>query len=385
MVPNTLTLTAGSPTATVTAYPRNRAGQVLSGVTVYFVSSDPSIATVDKNTGVVTRVASGTVTITGQLTDPAGNSAPAQPTISAGTPTSSGVTLTGSAFSDVGDTHAASQWQVTTSADVNYTTPVISTGDDAVNKTSYTATGLTASTAYIARVRYKDSAGNYSAWSASASFTTAAASVPLLVAHTFAGSTNGATSPAIDTTGATLLVVGVSYLQSAAAPTISDSKGNTWTALTQRVGGNVHNSRLYYCENPTVGTGHTFTMTGTGSKALFGVQAFSGTKNAAVFDAENGGTSGVALTSKATGSVTPAANNSVLVALLGLDLNIANVPAIDSGFTITDKQAPNAGSTGEIGFGMAYLIQGTAAAINPTWSWSANDYPTVHLAAFKAV
>ncbi|WP_440295181.1 hypothetical protein [Humibacter sp.] len=103
------------------------------------------------------------------------NHNPAQPTVSAGTPTSSGVTLTGSAFSDFdGDTHAASQWQVTTSADTGYASPVISTGDDASNLTSYAATGLTASTAYIARVRYKDSAGNYSAWSANASFTTAA-------------------------------------------------------------------------------------------------------------------------------------------------------------------------------------------------------------------
>lgn len=102
--------------------------------------------------------------------------APDQPTISAGTPTSSGVTLTGSAFSDsdVGDTHAASQWQVTTSGDTGYATPVISTGDDATNKTSYAASGLSASTGYIARVRYKDSAGNYSAYSTSASFTTAA-------------------------------------------------------------------------------------------------------------------------------------------------------------------------------------------------------------------
>lgn len=104
------------------------------------------------------------------------NSAPNQPTISAGSLTSSGATLTGSAFSDpdVGDTQAAAQWQVTTSADTGYATPVISTGDDAVHLTSYAATGLSAATAYIARVRYKDNHGNYSTFSANASFTTSA-------------------------------------------------------------------------------------------------------------------------------------------------------------------------------------------------------------------
>lgn len=114
----------------------------------------------------------------GSVTTPA-NQPPATPTISAGSLTSSGATLTGSAFSDpdVGDTHAASQWQVTTSADTGYAAPVISTGDDATNKTSLAVTGLSASTAYIARVRYKDSAGNYSEWATSASFTTAAALV----------------------------------------------------------------------------------------------------------------------------------------------------------------------------------------------------------------
>jgi hypothetical protein len=118
-----------------------------------------------------------------------GNTKPNTPTLSAGTPTATGVTLTGSAFSDpdVGDTHAASQWQVTTSADTGYAATVISTGDDATNKTSYAATGLTASTPYIARVRYKDSAGNYSSYSSNASFTTAASGASALFRDDFTG------------------------------------------------------------------------------------------------------------------------------------------------------------------------------------------------------
>ena len=106
------------------------------------------------------------------------NVPPDTPTISAGTPTAGGVALTSSAFADddVGDTHAASQWQVTTDADTGFAAPVISTGDDAVNLTSYTAAGLYESTDYRARVRHKDSEGNYSGWSTADTFTTAAGS-----------------------------------------------------------------------------------------------------------------------------------------------------------------------------------------------------------------
>ncbi len=72
-------------------------------------------------------------------------------------------------------------------------------------------------------------------------------------------STNGntITSGAITTTGANLIVVNVgSYSVNPA--TFGDSKSNIWTALTlQSVTSGVQ-TRLYYCVNPTVGSGHTF-------------------------------------------------------------------------------------------------------------------------------
>jgi hypothetical protein len=106
-----------------------------------------------------------------------GNSIPNTPIIGHGTITNTSVDLTGSSFSDPdsADTHAASQWQVTLSADTTFSSPVVNTGDDSTNKVVYTATGLTPSTAYLARVRYKDSAGNYSNWATADTFTTTAA------------------------------------------------------------------------------------------------------------------------------------------------------------------------------------------------------------------
>jgi hypothetical protein len=154
---------------------------------------DATTATADK-----TYAAAGSYTVSesangqGWTTAPASaayaatsaNAAPSAPTLTAGTPAQTSVTLTSSAFSDtdVGDTHAASQWQVTATVDTGFASPVVSTGDDGTNKTSYAATGLTASTAYRARVRHKDSAGNYSAWSTAATFTTAAPPTPVVTA-----------------------------------------------------------------------------------------------------------------------------------------------------------------------------------------------------------
>jgi hypothetical protein len=101
------------------------------------------------------------------------NTAPSAPTVSVNEgSTTAG--LTGSAFSDVdpGDTHAETDWQVTTTADTGFASPVFQSLGNTTNKTAITATGLTISTGYIARARYRDSAGNWSNWSASASFTT---------------------------------------------------------------------------------------------------------------------------------------------------------------------------------------------------------------------
>jgi len=87
-------------------------------------------------------------------------------------------TLRSSAFADpdIGDTHAASQWQVRTSSG-SYSSPVFDSGTDSSNLTQITlASGiLSSNTIYYWRVRHQDSSGAWSDWSAETSFITAAA------------------------------------------------------------------------------------------------------------------------------------------------------------------------------------------------------------------
>jgi hypothetical protein len=83
-------------------------------------------------------------------------------------------TLESSAFSDpnVGDTHAASQWQVATSS--CFCTIIFDTYRDTTNLTSITIPSGTLSfdTTYYWHVRHQDNQGAWSEWSEETSFTT---------------------------------------------------------------------------------------------------------------------------------------------------------------------------------------------------------------------
>jgi hypothetical protein len=190
------------------------------------------------------------------------------------------------------------------------------------------------------------------------------------VANTIEHGVNGATTPSIDTTGATLLVLNVSDFTGGPGVTISDSKGNTWTALTAytNTAGQMR-ERLYYAWNATVGSGHTFTSAGTGVYTTIAVASFSGIE--AGSDPYNGDVTGLNDFSVSngspmqTGSVTVAAGD-LAVAGEGTPFGAATIVwTIDLGFTITD-QYHSSGVTE--GGGLAYFINtGGSVAKNPGW------------------
>lgn len=179
-----------------------------------------------------------------------------------------------------------------------------------------------------------------------------------------AGSSNGdsVTSSGIDTTGATLLVAVMGY-GTGATPSFTDSKGNTWTAWTNQAGG-VTSAKTYRCFPTTVGAGHTFTGTATGGAPSIIVAAFSGFTSAGTEQGTNGGSS----TTFAAGSVTPAGDNYLVVATVADGYTSNPTASIDGGFTIIQDQPFTAATY--FGTAMAYLIQTSAAAANPTWTFS---------------
>lgn len=186
-----------------------------------------------------------------------------------------------------------------------------------------------------------------------------------LVANGAVAGPNGGTTAAVDTTGATFLVA---FVAGIGTRTVSDSKTNTWVPLTDE-GGTDPSGRLFYVTNPTVGTGHTFTVSGTSIFATLCVQAHSGVDIVSPHDQEAVGGSGSGWTNANAqpGSITPPGDGYLIVAGFGTAIGTP-FDGIDSGLTITNE-IQFAGGNNYAG-AMAYVYQTTGAPINPLWDFA---------------
>lgn len=178
---------------------------------------------------------------------------------------------------------------------------------------------------------------------------------------------NGYTTAAIDTTGASLLVLALAYWSFPAPPTFFDSYANVWVRrLDADDSGDGIQGQLdcYDCANPICGPGHTFTVvTGPATYPAISVSAWSGTRITAPFNTSSFSVVGQA--NPQAGSVTPSNNDSLILAFL-VDSQALTTFSIDSSFTIFGSVPHVFGQT--YGLEAAYLIQGAKAAVNPAWT-----------------
>lgn len=198
-----------------------------------------------------------------------------------------------------------------------------------------------------------------------------------LIASTSVRSPNGhsaVTSPAINSTGATLIVVSMSR-EDVELPTLTDSQSNTWTALTEKTTGG-RRLLLFYCSNPSVGASHTFTIGATGSNVYptIGVGAFDAVVD---FANENGATHASGTTLQ-PGAVTPT-NATALVVTAAQTVGSSNFFAIDSGFTVIVNL--NEGSFSD-SMGLAYKVESIITTENPTWTFSNSALGVAVIASF---
>jgi len=202
----------------------------------------------------------------------------------------------------------------------------------------------------------------------------------VLIAKTAKGSSSsGVTTDGVDTTGATSIQLAVSSYHIAPMPTISDSKGNTYTALSSYNDG-TERIQMFYVENPTVGSGHTFTASGLSSFASIAVAAFKGGATSSSFDVENGNFS-TGVTTVTTGSITPTQNNELILAAVNFNA-AGDTVSINSGLNVLAQFAPGSGTN--FGVALAAKTLGTAVAINPTWTaGSVSGGMAASIAAFK--
>lgn len=201
-----------------------------------------------------------------------------------------------------------------------------------------------------------------------------------LVAHTTtAGVSSGpTTSPGINTTSATLFVASVAVV-TGSSPVVSDSKGNTWTALTGQFPSGGSGNQLFYVANPTVGSGHTFTISGSNILGSVQVMAFRGVRTVTPFDVQNGFSDPGTPSTIQPGSVTPSLAGSVVITGLST-YNAAGFPTINGSYIISD-QVEASGVT-NYSASVAYLIQTAAVATNPTWTLGVNAPAGTAIAVF---
>ena len=178
------------------------------------------------------------------------------------------------------------------------------------------------------------------------------------------------TPPSLDSTGADLLVAvfaGQTGDLGVGAMGINtlDSKGNTWvTAITANWNLGTY-VVICYCPNPaSVGAGHTFSFYhGTVNWPSCEFSCWSGSLLTSPLDSQSSSNSSAG-SSVQPGTITPSAANELVISGVSCQGD-SSAPTV-SGMSLLDAQG-NQGTYCWAG-GLAYQIQTTAAAVNPTWS-----------------
>jgi hypothetical protein len=201
--------------------------------------------------------------------------------------------------------------------------------------------------------------------------------MPSLIRHAIFASTdsNGFTSSSIDTTGGDLIVIQVS----SGSFTFSDSAGNTWTTAVSETTFSPESSYILYAWNANVSATHTFTIAGTSISPSFEVLVFSGSQITGDPLDQVNHAHALGGTTIQPGSITPSADNGIIVSGVGHQ-DTSNTISVDSSLTITDQITQTNGQ--HVGSAAAYLFQGSAASIDPTWSEAAGNLYAASIASF---
>lgn len=204
-----------------------------------------------------------------------------------------------------------------------------------------------------------------------------------LTAHTIVNQAAGSlpiTSSNIDTTGASLIAIWIVCYAGAPLPTIVDNKGNSLITIGGQPTSTTR-TQLWYIENPTVGTGHNFTVSGASQDLTVFFAAFSGSDTSSPLDQHNESANSGSVTSDQPGSITTTQNGELLITGCGIAPGTGTL-VVPSGYTQIDHEAGVGGQTFECAW--AYKIQSTAGAENPIWSWTSGSYDGLAIASFKA-
>lgn len=214
--------------------------------------------------------------------------------------------------------------------------------------------------------------------------------------HAFGGGSGSGAAlsgvASIVSTGASLVVVFISYYDASGAPVLTDSTGSTYGASPLSVSGSQNmTTKMYwtYGSNLVTSGAHTFSNSTADYSALFAA-AFSGTLTASdpydvsVTAVDPGG--GTQVTSLTMPAITPSQSDSLLIGGIGLRGWVAkNKPTSVTNLAGGILDQTDASTTGLLGGGLAYEIQvGAAASRTSVWGTFPNsDFCAAITASFK--
>jgi hypothetical protein len=208
---------------------------------------------------------------------------------------------------------------------------------------------------------------------------TAASSSPTVGAHALIA-LNGTTSPVnTQPTGSTFFVLIVEATKQDAVPT--DNKGNTYTKVTPTIvnSGESFAGTLWWCQNGSGGSGHTWTLSSTeGFPALLAVEVVgavtSGAVDAVAGQSINGGPPW------ASPSITSTVANDILLGFVAYDESSGgNAATASSPFTLIDSIA----ASSSFGVAASYYIPGTTTTTAAEFSSTDGSFAIVYTVAVK--
>jgi hypothetical protein len=188
------------------------------------------------------------------------------------------------------------------------------------------------------------------------------------VAAVAAALNGGGTTPNRNTTGGNTAIVAVSRLTSE-TPTLVDNLSNLYSLLDSQAdagGGGLVTTDLYLAINCLVAAVHNWSLN-LGTFAALAALVFAGGATSSVDD---GGTSagGASGSTVKPGAHTPSIPGALIVTGV-VTSDGADPNAIDAGFNLpADAHVSSSGSN--FGAGLSYLVQATAAQVDPEWTFS---------------
>lgn len=176
-------------------------------------------------------------------------------------------------------------------------------------------------------------------------------------------------TPAVDTTGADLLVFFSTRLTAATGYTKSDSANNVWMPGVSLASG-AYTSEVFYCIRPLTSTQHVFQAVSSNATTVL-VAAFK-TPLSFAFDQQSSIGTVAYVSSIQLPAITPSAPNSLVITSLAAGWGaFVTINSIDSSFLILEEkvtQTPAAALQA-----LAYNVVPNAAPVTPTWSMSPAD------------